>query len=240
MSKRTIHGIDPYAPGGIEALLAHHRLTFGNAVMQDPASVDPAPAGEKNPGGVQPAPDGVKVEVKAGETVLPAKTFDEAYVKTLRDEAAANRTKARDAETAADAKIKAALEALGIKPDEDPVKAAQAAAAASATREAAAQATARETSAELIVWRNAKDLGVNPGAITDSKAFAKAIQDLDPADPKFSEAVKAAATKAAETNPLLKVAPAAGVSGADFTGGTGEGAKKATTLEDAIAKKMAR
>jgi hypothetical protein len=27
--QRTIHGIDPTAPGGIEALLAHHRLTSG-------------------------------------------------------------------------------------------------------------------------------------------------------------------------------------------------------------------
>ncbi|MFC3299631.1 Uncharacterised protein [Arthrobacter agilis] len=29
------HGIDLNAPGGIEALLEHHRLTFGDAVMQD-------------------------------------------------------------------------------------------------------------------------------------------------------------------------------------------------------------
>ncbi|HKU01424.1 MAG TPA: hypothetical protein VJQ80_01270 [Arthrobacter sp.] len=47
MSKRTIHGIDPYAPGGIEALLAHHRLTFGDAVMEGPG--DPAPSGDPAP-----------------------------------------------------------------------------------------------------------------------------------------------------------------------------------------------
>lgn len=34
MPRKTIHGIDPYTPGGIEALLAHHRLTFGDAVME--------------------------------------------------------------------------------------------------------------------------------------------------------------------------------------------------------------
>lgn len=31
------HGIDLNAPGGIEALLEHHRLTFGNAVMEEGA-----------------------------------------------------------------------------------------------------------------------------------------------------------------------------------------------------------
>jgi hypothetical protein len=32
--RATIHGIDPYAPGGFEKLLAHHFKTFGNAVME--------------------------------------------------------------------------------------------------------------------------------------------------------------------------------------------------------------
>jgi hypothetical protein len=149
--------------------------------------------------------------------------FDEAYVQKLRAEAAENRTKARDAETNADAKIKAALKALGISDEtEDPVKAAQAAADAAAKERDTAKASARDTAAELIVWRNAKDLGVNPAAITDSKAFERAIKDLDPTDPKFGEAVKAAAKTAAENNPMLRQAQAAGKSGADFTGGTGE------------------
>lgn len=36
MSKNanTIHGIDPFQPGGIEALLDFHRQTFGDAVME--------------------------------------------------------------------------------------------------------------------------------------------------------------------------------------------------------------
>jgi len=158
-------------------------------------------------------------ETKATEP----KTFDEAYVQKLRAEAAENRTKARDAETNADAKIKAALKALGISDEtEDPVKAAQAAADAAAQERDTAKASARDTAAELIVWRNAKDLGVNPAAITDSKAFERAIKDLDPTDPKFGEAVKAAAKTAAENNPMLRQAQAAGKSGADFTGGTGE------------------
>lgn len=38
--RATMHGIDPYAPGGIEKLLAHHRKTFGNAVMEAGAGGD--------------------------------------------------------------------------------------------------------------------------------------------------------------------------------------------------------
>jgi hypothetical protein len=179
----------------------------------------PAPAATEPP--VMPP-----AEPPATPPAPPAepKTFDESYVKTLRDEAAANRTKARDAEAAADQKIKAALKALGLNDEtEDPIKTAQDAAAAAAAERDTARATARDTAAELIIWRNAKDLGINPQALTDSVAFNKAIADLDPTDATaFAEAVKTAATTAATNNPMLKAAPAAGVSGGDFTGGTRE------------------
>ena len=52
MKRKTIHGIDPYAPGGIDALLAHHRLTFGDATMSV-APGEPAPA---EPAAPVPAP----------------------------------------------------------------------------------------------------------------------------------------------------------------------------------------
>lgn len=40
----TVHGLDLFAPGGLAALFALHRSTFGDAIMQDPASTgDPAP-----------------------------------------------------------------------------------------------------------------------------------------------------------------------------------------------------
>lgn len=219
MNRNTIHGIDITAPGGITALMDFHRRTFGDAVMEAEPPTPPAdpaaPAAPADPGTPPADP----------ETPPAApKTYDEAYVKKLRDENAANRTKSRDAEAAADAKIKAALKALGLSDEaEDPLKAAQDAAAANAAERDSAKATARDTAAELIVWRNAKELGVDPSAITDSKAFEKAIKDLDPTDPKFGEAVKAAAKTAAENNPKLKAAQvAAGASGADFSGGTGE------------------
>lgn len=182
---------------------------------------------EQTPETPAPVTPAEPVTPPAGEqpSVPEPKTYDEAYVKSLRDENAGYRTKARDAEAAADQKIKAALKALGIndEAEPDPLKAAQAAAAQTATERDAARATARDTAAELIIWRNAKDLGINPQALTDSVAFTKAIAKLDPSDPQaFAEAVKTAATTAATNNPMLKAAPAAGASGADFTGGTGE------------------
>src|SRR5690554_6762639 len=42
MPRRTIHGIDPYAPGGIEELLNFHRERWGNMQM----NADGAPGGE--------------------------------------------------------------------------------------------------------------------------------------------------------------------------------------------------
>ena len=185
--------------------------------MSDPNT--PAPA-EQHPGGLTEPAKPEEVTLAPGETVIKAeeaKTYDEEYVNGLR-------TEAQKAKDAADAKIKDALKALGISDEtEDPLKAAQDAAANTAKERDSARATARDTSAELIVWRNAAALGVDPAAVTDSRAFERAIKDLDPADPKFGEAVKEAATKAAENNPKLKAAPAApGAGGADFAGGTGE------------------
>jgi hypothetical protein len=186
--------------------------------MSDPNT--PATPAEQPTGGLVKPTEPVEATLTPGETVIKAeaaKTYDEEYVNGLR-------TEAQKAKDAADAKIKDALKALGISDEtEDPLKAAQDAAANTAKERDSARATARDTSAELIVWRNAAALGVDPAAVTDSRAFERAIKDLDPADPNFGNAVKEAATKAAENNPKLKAAPAApGAGGADFAGGTGE------------------
>lgn len=182
--------------------------------MSDPITPD-APAAEQQPNPeVTPAPE---TAAPAAPPAPEAKTYDEAFVNNLRAEA----QKEKDAEAA---KVKAALKALGINDEvEDPLKAAQDAAATNATERDAARAAARDTSAELIVWRNAAELGVDPAAVTDSRQFERAIKDLDPADPNFGNAVKEAATNAAKNNPKLKAAaPAPGAGGADFAGGTGE------------------
>ena len=237
MHKNYPHGIDITAPGGITKLMDFHRLTFGNAVMEDGAGSavgDGAAAaagtatGTEGAAGSSGTEAGTDAGAEAGqqaaaESVDQLPPWAQKIIRDTRKEAGDNRTAKSAAEADANAKIKAALTALGISDDtEDPLKAAQAAADTAAKERDTAKATARDTAAELIVWRHAKDLGVNPAALTDSKAFEKAIKDLDPTDPQFGEAVKTAAKTAAEHNPILKQAPAAGASGADFTGGTRE------------------
>jgi hypothetical protein len=92
------------------------------------------------------------------------------------------------------------------------------------TKTEAAAAIARDTQAELVVWQNATDLKVDPKALTDSRAFEKAIKDLDPTDDAFAEKVKEAAQEAVKNNPKLGAAQAAGKSGTELNGGSGEGA----------------
>lgn len=156
-------------------------------------------------------------ETQAAEA-QQAKTYDEAYVRQLREEAAANRTKARDAETQAQAKIAAALEALGIKPDtEDPAEAAKQAAA---ERDAAALA-AKEASLHLAVYKAAGKAGADADALLDSNSFRSTIGEVDPAD---AAAVQAAIENAVKANPKFKLVQAASASGSDFSGGSAEGA----------------
>lgn len=145
-----------------------------------------------------------------------AKVYDEAYVKRLHDSEAAARVKARDAETAAQAKIAAALEALGIKPDADPAEAAKQAAA---ERDAAAQ-TAKEASLHLAVYKAAHKAGADADALLDSNSFRSTIGEVDPAD---AAAVQTAIENAVKTNPKFKLAQTASASGSDFNGGSGEG-----------------
>lgn len=144
-------------------------------------------------------------------------------IRDLRAENGERRTKLTAAEQQQQDILKAFAKAAGIQlPDDsdqqpDPAELTQ--------KLTAAQERTRDAQAELIVWRNAKDLGVDPSAVTDSRAFERAIKDLDPTDAEaFAEAVKTAAKTAAENNPKLKAAQAATASGSDFTGGSGESA----------------
>lgn len=98
-------------------------------------------------------------------------------------------------------------------------------------------ADAKQAKTELAVFKAATKQGADADALLDSRAFQAKIAELDPTDVK---AINKAITEAVTENPKLKTVLAAGASGANFTGGSGESAKKATSLEDAIAKKMAR
>lgn len=163
------------------------------------------------------ATDTAATEAKAAEA-QQAKTYDEAYVKKLHDSEAAARVKARDAESAAQAKIAAALEALGIKADnDDPAEAAKQAAA---ERDKATQA-ATEAALHLAVYKAASKAGADADTLLDSNSFRSTISEVDPAD---AEAVKAAIENAVKTNPRFKLVQVASASGSDFNGGSGEGA----------------
>lgn len=169
-----------------------------------------------------PAPEAPKPE--APET--KQETFDRDYVEKLRQEAAENRTKARDAEKQAkdeaDARVKAILEAAGIKTegDEDPEAAAKAQAEQNASRAEAAEAERDQAKRELAIYKQANKSGADTDLLLDSTSFLNATKDISPDD---AEAIETAIKKALETNPRFKSAQAAGQSGADFNGGTGEG-----------------
>lgn len=136
-------------------------------------------------------------------------------IKQLRGENAAKRTAAKAAEDDAQAKIAAALKALGIETGtEDPVEAAK---QAKAERDAQA-ATARLAQVQLAVYKSAAKAGADADALLDSNSFLAAVSGLDPAD---SKALDAAIKTALESNPKLKAVQVAAKSGPEINGGTG-------------------
>lgn len=188
----------------------------------DPAGGDPAggdPAGDPTP--ADPSKD-------ADDSPWADPKKAQAEIERLRRENGADRTKAKEqaAEEARKAILDEFAQKLGFKEgDTAPTVEQLTAQLTEQTSETEqARAETRDTKAELVVWRNATDLGVDAAALTDSRAFERAIKDLDPSSDSFEADVKKAAQEAAENNPKLKSIQAAGKSGADLTGGSGEGA----------------
>lgn len=237
MNRNTIHGIDLTAPGGLDALFAFNRARFGDAVMEAGAGGDGGAGGEGTGGdagagtgagaagtGEQgqngaDSGEGKPAEWDGKVESLPAEA--QKMIRELRGESKDRREKLTAAEQQQQDIVRAFAKAAGIPlPDDEqqpnPDELTQ--------KLTAAQERARDSAAELIVWRAAKDLGVDPSAVTDSRSFERAIKDLDPTDPAFEESVKTAAKTAAEQNPKLKAVMTAGQSSADFSGGSGEGA----------------
>ena len=122
----------------------------------------------------------------------------ESQRKALRDEAAASRVKARDAQ----AKLEAVLKAAGIVADDDPVAAAQKAAGERDAAIAQVQAIQRDNA----VLRLAGKHGANVEALSDSLSFQQSISAIDPAAPDFAIQVEAAIAAAVATNPAFKAA----------------------------------
>ena len=96
MNKRFPHGIDITAPGGLTALMAFHRLTFGDAVMEvdaDAAAKAAADAAAAQAAADAAAADAGKGDEKLGEPGLKA-------LQAERDARAKAEKKAADAEAA--------------------------------------------------------------------------------------------------------------------------------------------
>lgn len=191
--------------------------------MPETPSTAPDPTATPDPTGVPPVPDAAATAPPAAPDADKPETFDRAYVEKLRAEAAENRTKARDAEAAGQAKITAALEALGIKPkdDEDPLAAAQQLAQANEARAAETEQALGDARRELAIYKAAGTLGADVDLLLDSTSFLTATKGIDPGD---GEAINAAISKALENNPRFRSVQAADANGSDFTGGSGEGA----------------
>lgn len=204
---------------------------------------DPAPGGDPA-GGSDPAPAGDPApsdpaDPSADDSPWADPNKAKAEIERLRRENASSRTSAKDqaAKEARDAMAKEIGKAIGLVDSDKAPTVDDLTKQLTEQTSKTEQATAahRDTQAELVVWRHATDLKVDAQALTDSRAFAAAIKDLDPSDAKFEEDVKKAAQEAVSKNPKLGAAPAAGSSSADH-GGTGGGAStsKPKTLTDAV------
>jgi len=139
------------------------------------------------------------------------------------------RTKAQEEAT----RTKAILKAAGIETEEtDPAKIA--------AELESERSTSRQRAVELAVFRAASSAGADPDALLDSRGFLDKVKGLDPSD---QNAIRLAIADAIQANPRLAAAPAApqeppapqtppapaaGVSGADFAGGTGAAAQQLT------------
>lgn len=233
----VVPGMDPE----LAELINVHRGLFGGFTMTAPPAEPPAqppaePAATQQPPEVPAAPQEPAQPAWDGKVEsLPQGVQD--LIKNLRSENAQKRTAAKTAEDDANAKIAAALKALGIDTaDEDPVKVAE---QAKAERDAQ-QNAARNAQLQLSIYKLAAKTGADPDALLDSNSFLASLNGLDPADVK---AVEAAIKTAIDNNPKLKSAPAAGKSGPELNGGTGgqgsatseiEAAKKAGDIAKAI------
>jgi hypothetical protein len=234
--KRTIHGIDPYAPGGIEALLAHHRATFGDAVMEAGAGdggeqgAGEAQGGEQQAAGTdaqqgEQKPTGGQQEAKPAEWDGKVESLPDGAQKLIRDLRKADGDERMAAKT-----LDAIQRALNpdAKGDEKPT--ADQLTKALADRDA----DAKQAKAELAVYKAAAKNGADAEALLDSRGFLAKLGDIDPTNEK---ALDKAITDAVTANPKLAAVRAAATSGGDFTGGTGEKPAKATTIADAVAKR---
>lgn len=216
----------------------------------EPAAAPQAPAPVVTEPVVAPAdPAPTAADVPKAEE---PKTFDEAYVRKLRDEAAANRVKAKELEDAqkADAdKHQSTLDgiakALGLKSDDEaapPTAEELTAQLTTAQQTAAARETELRTlRVETAAAKAARTHGADVDALLDSRSFADKLSELDPSTDGFTTALDALVAKAVEDNPKYKTAsPAPAVSSGDFSGGSGDKVPTRNDIDDFRKARKAR
>lgn len=192
-----------------------------------PAAPPPATGAGADLGGqAPPAADPPAPAAPAAPPTPPAdpqagKTFDEAYVKQLRDEAAGYRTGKTAAEQRA-ADLEAKFEALRLaldpnaKPTDDPAKAAQ-----EAIRERdELAARVKKFEVEKVAERLGRKAGADVALLLDSRGFENAIGKLDQTSATFETDVENLIKKTLEDNPRLKAPAGPPASGREPTGGT--------------------
>ena len=241
---RTIHGIDLTAPGGLEALFAYRRAQFGDAQMNanaggetPPAGETPPPAGGETPPAAPPAGEAPPATPPAGSEPPKGTEWDgkveslPAPVQKLINDLRKADGDERIAKKTLDAIQKAINPEAkeGEKPDPEALTKAL----------SGKDDTIRELSVKLALKDALEANGANKLTATVLAGEGK-LKDLDPTAKDFETKLAEVVKDAVKRHPELKLVRAAGTSGADFTGGSGEGAKKPTTLEESIANKMAR
>ena len=207
---------------------------------QPPAQPAPAPQPPAQPAGevkLTEADTAASLEQKYTPAELAA------YAVRLRDEAKRGRTEAKApaAETARTELVQQLAREAGLLPADGATKVTPEQLTTqlqeSRTETATAKATARDALVQLALYETADKHGATPGQLL-SLVVLRDTTTLDPEAADFRDKVVAAAQAAAEANPVLKSAPAAARSGAEFTGRTGA-PQTPSNLEEAIAAKQA-
>jgi hypothetical protein len=237
-STNTIHGIDPYAPGGIELLMAHHRASFGDAVMEADAE-----GGEGAAAGSQAGGEGTPELGTDGKPVVPAEgaqpeaqkiedlpEWAQKIIRETRTEAGDNRLQAKSAEQQKQDAFDMIAKALGITKEGE----------AKQVDPAELTQTIAERDLEIKTLRIDNAMGTALATAKALPAVADVLRgqgkltDLDPTAADFATKLDALVADALKAYPQLKAVHGADASGGDFGGSTSTTKTSPTTLAGAI------